>query len=130
MTLEECLKKMEKVWMYLYRNPGASKEDAYKELGLREDMNNCPCCEYARQHRKGCETISMCGFCPLKDFWKEGCCMAVGSAYHVWENTSYLKKKAKAAFIIYRASYKNSRRLKDDREGVLTKDGCIMGLFS
>jgi hypothetical protein len=88
---------MDDVWFFLYENPTKTKDEAYYELKLGWDRNSCPCCEYAYQQTKGNMDIKMCCFCPLKDYWPEGGCMAKESAYLEWSETDDLEVKANAA---------------------------------
>ncbi len=96
MTEKECLQKMDDIWFYLFRNPSKSKKEAYGELGLKRDKNRCPCCEYAIQQADSDKDM-MCVFCPLKDSWPDGDCMADGSVYLKWLETDNLKVREDAA---------------------------------
>lgn len=115
MTEKECLQKMVALWGYLADNPDMGKEDAYNELELAGDMNQCPCCEYAYQQNDWHKSVvfgEMCVRCPLKDFWPNGKCSSKGSSYMKWFKAKKIHVKQGAIFAILNASIQKLMEIK------------------
>lgn len=83
MTEYESLVKTRYLWRYLARHPEIIyKADAYKILNLVEDVNCCPCCQFAA-YETAFGTATNCKKCPLRSLWPHGC-VVTDSPYNQW----------------------------------------------
>lgn len=110
MDVIEALNKTATLWTYLAKHPYASKQDAYRVLHLTTDLNDCPCCQFARFETKRGPAVD-CSICPLKYLWPQGCCK-YDSPYGVWMSYRNTPGGSRSANQIVRAAL---TRIKDLR---------------
>jgi hypothetical protein len=72
LTKRKALQVCYELWMWWYENPQKEKSDwpRYHEY---EFDNDCPCCEYNKQHNNDSFSVTSnkcCLKCPLLSFWK------------------------------------------------------------
>ena len=95
MTLVEALEKMILVWEQLAKNPYATKDEVYLELGISSDLNHCSCCEFASYGTPGGRAID-CNNCPMYLLWPHGCSKH-DTPYGVWCRSYGTSRATKAA---------------------------------
>lgn len=107
-TKKEALEMTAQLWDYLSRNPDTTKGQAIHALGLPPLKNECPCCEYAKQHSTY-EWLD-CTLCPLaKTFGVAeagdyACENYYDSPYNGWDHETVPEKKAVFAAEIFLAA--------------------------
>lgn len=89
-----ALKKTIRIWQYIAKHPGISKEETYKNLNLKFDINYCPCCEYIRKKNK--PNMEFCTeVCPI--WTNEESCLDDKTTYGGWESATNPLEQAKYA---------------------------------
>ena len=98
---EKCLK----VWRRLEETGGASKRNAYGELGLKPDLNYCAACESTPYVENGYKVPKLvCTECPMYGKWwgptikPVNLCGISGTYYRLWVAVADDDKKAKSFF--------------------------------
>ena len=85
-----ALVKALRVWNYIVGNPGSDKEDAYDNLGLDSDTEECPCCDLIEETLGGYGSGYDCqDHCPaVWNFESENKrrCTETGSTFVKWDD--------------------------------------------
>ena len=100
----EALLTAKKLWEHIAER-GVTKIKAYTDLGLDDDLHDCPCCEFSKE-----DVAKICSKCPIKE-WREigeqdllSPCTRFESPYASWRNcgeyygvsSEYAKASARA----------------------------------
>ena len=119
----ECLRKMVRLWEHLAKRPHDAKVMAYMDLGLEEDTNFCPLCEYVSDFARNPDDSLKCQFCLFRGVWPSESkeidapatpCTFQGSLYLTWLLSKDLKERSKLANDMVTASALLLNKLMDE----------------
>jgi len=91
LTARETLEKTLLIWKEMEKT-GQTKTEIYDNLGLSQDLCNCPCCKYAYNYFIDGQDCTICPLYPKSTYG----CEKAGEPYDLYKDAGSRKKRQQA----------------------------------